>query len=337
MSFTQPEPPRARLHRTELAVPGSTPALFEKAARSAADVIFLDLEDAVAAGDKEKARANVIRGLNEVDWGRKGMSVRINGADTHHMYRDVIDIVENCPRLDMIMMPKVGVPADIYALDMLVTQIESARGRSKKIGFVALIETALGLTNVEAIAQSLAYTSRRLEAMYFGAGDLAASLRMRTTSIGGLHPDHGVLSDADASGQRHYMQTDPWHAAQHRVVAACRAYGLRPLDGAFGDIKDTAGFAAATKRAAAMGFAGRMVIHPSQIAPSNVAFSPGAAEVADARRVLAAMEEAAREKRGAVQIDGRLIDMANLRMAQNIVWMADAITAAATAPHPTPT
>ena len=181
-----------RLHRSELAVPGSTPALFEKAARSAADVIFLDLEDAVATGDKEKARANVIQGLNQVDWGNKGMSVRINGADTHYWYRDVIDIVENCPRLDMIMMPKVGVPADIYALDMLVTQIEHAKARSKRIGFVALIETALGLTNVETIAQS----SKRLEAMYFGAGDLAASLRMRTTSIGGLHPDHGVLSDA---------------------------------------------------------------------------------------------------------------------------------------------
>ena len=249
MSFTQPEGAPPRLHRSELAVPGSTPALFEKAARSAADVIFLDVEDAVAPADKEKARANVIKGLNEVDWGVKGMSVRINGADTHYMYRDVIDIVENCPRLDMIMMPKVGVPADLYALDMLVTQIENARGRSKKIGFVALIETALGLTNVEAIAQS----SRRLEAMYFGAGDLAASLRMRTTSIGGLHPDHGVLSDADASGLRSYTQTDPWHAAQNRVVVACRAYGLRPLDGAFGDIKDAAGFLAATQRAAAMG------------------------------------------------------------------------------------
>jgi malyl-CoA/(S)-citramalyl-CoA lyase len=324
MSFTQPESAKVRLHRSELAVPGSTPALFAKAARSAADVVFLDLEDAVAAGDKEKARATVIQGINEVDWGNKGVSVRINGADTHYMYRDVIDIVENCPRLDMIMMPKVGVPADLYALDMLVTQIEQAQGRSKRIGFVALIETALGLANVEAIAQS----SKRLEAMYFGAGDLAASLRMRTTSIGGLHPDHGVLSDANAAGERSYTQTDPWHAAQSRVVVACRAYGLRPLDGAFGDIKDAAGFAAATKRAAAMGFAGRMAIHPSQIAPSNEAFSPSAQEISDARRVLAAMAQAASEKRGAVQVDGRLIDMANLRMAQNIVWMADAIAAA---------
>jgi malyl-CoA/(S)-citramalyl-CoA lyase len=324
MSFTQPEAARARLHRSELAVPGATPALFEKAARCAADVVFLDLEDAVAAGDKDKARANVIAALNDIDWGNKGVSVRINGADTHYLYRDVVDIVENCPRLDMIMMPKVGVPADLYALDMLVTQIENAMGRGKRIGFVALIETALGLANVEAIAQA----SRRLEAMYFGAGDLAASLRMRTTSIGGLHPDHGVLADPDAAGARTYMQTDPWHAAQSRVVVACRAYGLRPLDGAFGDIRDSAGYLAATRRAAAMGFAGRMAIHPSQIAPANEAFSPSEKEVAEARRVLAAMEEAARDQRGAVQVDGRLIDMANLRMAQNIVWMADAIAAA---------
>jgi malyl-CoA/(S)-citramalyl-CoA lyase len=323
MSFTQPEAAVTRLHRTELAVPGSTPALFEKAARSQADVIFLDLEDAVSPNEKEKARVDVIRGLNEVDWKNKVMSVRINGADTHYMYRDVIDLVENCPRLDMIMIPKVGVPADVYALDMLVTQIEHAKARTKRIGFVALIETALGLAHVEAIAAS----SRRLEAMYFGAGDLAASLRMRTTSIGGMHPDHGVLSDPQSNGERIYSQTDPWHAAQVRLVVACRAYGLRPLDGAFGDIKDVQGFATATRRAASMGFSGRMVIHPSQIAPANEAFSPSETEVLQAQRVVEAMRVAAEEKRGAVQLDGRLIDWANVRMAQNTVWLAEAIAA----------
>jgi len=323
MSFTQPDPATVRLHRSELAVPGSTSALFEKAARSAADVIFIDLEDAVSPGDKPKARANAIAALNDIEWGSKTLNVRINGLDTQYMYRDVVDIVEQCPRLDMIMIPKVGVAADVYALDMLVTQIEQAKSRTKRIGFEVLIETALGLANVEAIAQS----SKRLEAMCFGAGDLAASLRARTTSIGGLHPDYGVLSDADSSGTRHYAQTDPWHAAQTRMLVACRAYGVRPLDGAFGDIKDAAGFLAATKRAAALGYEGRMAIHPSQIAPANEVFTPSEKEVTLARRVLAAMEEAARENRGAVQIDGRLIDFANLRMAQNIVWKADAITA----------
>ena len=128
--------------------------VFEKAAKSKADVIFLDVEDAVAPDDKEQARKNIIAGLNDVDWGSKTMTIRINGLDTHYMYRDVVDIVEACPRLDMILIPKVGVPADVYALDMLVTQIETAKKREKRIGFEVLIETALGMANVEAIAQS---------------------------------------------------------------------------------------------------------------------------------------------------------------------------------------
>lgn len=321
MSFTQPEPPTQRLTRSELVVPGATPALFEKAARSQADAIFLDLEDAVAPDDKASARANVIAGLNEIDWGAKTLAVRINGLDTHYMYRDVIDVVEACPRLDMLVVPKVGVAADLYALDLLVTQIEGALRREKRIGFEALIETALGLANVEAIAQS----SRRLEAMSFGAGDLAASLRMRTTSIGGLHPDYGVLSDAGASGERAFHQTDPWHAGQMRMLVACRAYGLRPIDGVYGDFRDMPGFASAAKRAAAMGFEGKWAIHPTQVAPINEVFRPGAEEIERARRIVQAMEDAAREGRGAVQVDGRLVDVANLRMAENLLRKADAI------------
>src|SRR5271165_5971708 len=135
MSFTIIEQATPRLHRSEFAVPGSNPGMFEKAARSAADIIFLDLEDAVAPDDKETARRNIIQGLQDIDWGRKTMMIRINGLDTHFMYRDVVDIVETCPRLDMILIPKVGVPQDVYALDMLVTQIEAARQRSKRIGF----------------------------------------------------------------------------------------------------------------------------------------------------------------------------------------------------------
>src|SRR5579871_1890630 len=208
MSFTTIEPKRARLQRSELAVPGSNPALFDKAARSAADVVFLDCEDAVAPDDKERARRNIIQGLNEIEWGSKTMMVRINGLDTHYMYRDVIDIVERCPRLDMLLIPKVGVAADVYALDMLVTQVETASGRQKPLGFEVLIETALGMANVEAIAQA----SRRLEAMSFGVADYAASTRARTTVIGGVHADSGVLAEADSEGRRQYFWSDPWHA-----------------------------------------------------------------------------------------------------------------------------
>jgi malyl-CoA/(S)-citramalyl-CoA lyase len=321
MSFTLIEQATPRLHRSELAVPGSSPGLFEKAARSAADVIFLDLEDAVAPDDKEAARRNIIQALGDIDWGSKTMMLRINGLDTHYMYRDVVDVVEACPRLDMILIPKVGVPQDVYALDMLVTQIEAAKGRTRRIGFEVLIETALGMANVEAIAQS----SRRLEAMSFGVADYAASTRARTTVIGGVNRESGVLTDPDEKGERAFYWTDPWHAAQTRMLVACRAYGLRPIDGPFGDFSDPAGFEAAARRAAVLGYEGKWAIHPSQIELANGVFTPTDAEVTRARRILEAMAQAAREGRGAVSLDGRLIDIASIRMAEALLAKADAI------------
>ncbi len=322
MSFTTIEQATARLHRSELAVPGSNPQMFEKAARSAADIIFLDVEDAVAPDDKAQARKNIIEGLNDIDWGHKTMMVRINGLDTHYMYRDVVDIVEACPRLDMLLIPKVGTAADVYAIDMMVTQIETAMKRTKKIGFEVLIETALGMANVEAIAQS----SKRLEAMSFGVADYAASTRARTTVIGGVNKDSGVLTDRDADGNRQYFWTDPWHAAQTRMMVACRAYGLRPIDGPFGDFSDPDGYLAAANRAAVLGYEGKWAIHPSQIELANQVFTPSDAEVTKARRIMAAMEEAAKAGKGAVSLDGRLIDIASIRMAEALLAKADQIT-----------
>jgi malyl-CoA/(S)-citramalyl-CoA lyase len=324
MSFTTIEQATPRLHRSELAVPGTNPALFKKAAQSQADIIFLDCEDAVAPDDKEQARNNIIQGLNEVEWGSKTMMVRINGLDTHYMYRDVVDIVEACHRLDMILIPKVGVAQDVYAIDVLVTQIESAKKRDKRIGFEVLIETALGMANVEAIAQS----SRRLEAMSFGVADYAASTRARTTVIGGVSKDCGVLTDKDADGRRQYFWTDPWHAAQTRMLVACRAYGLRPIDGPFGDFNDPEGYIAAANRAAVLGYEGKWAIHPSQIELANQVYTPSDAEVVKARRIMHAMAQAAKEGRGAVSLDGRLIDIASIRMAQALIAKAKAITGA---------
>jgi malyl-CoA/(S)-citramalyl-CoA lyase len=321
MSFTIIEQATPRLHRSELAVPGSNPAIFEKAAASAADIVFLDLEDAVAPDDKEQARRNIIQALNEMDWGSKTMMVRINGLDTHYMYRDVVDVVESCPRLDMLLIPKVGVPQDVYAVDMMVTQIEAAKKRTKRLGFEVLIETALGMANVEAIAQA----SRRLEAMSFGAADYAASTRARTTVIGGVHRDYGVLTDKNEQGERDYFWTDPWHAAQTRMMVACRAYGLRPIDGPFGDFGDADGFLAAAKRAAVLGFEGKWAIHPSQIELANQVFTPSEAEVTKARRIMEAMAEAAKAGKGAVSLDGRLIDIASIRMAEGLLAKADSI------------
>jgi malyl-CoA/(S)-citramalyl-CoA lyase len=324
MSFTIIEQATPRLHRSELAVPGSNAGLFEKAAKSAADVIFLDLEDAVAPDDKEQARRNIVQGLNEIDWGTKTMMIRINGLDTHYMYRDVVDIVETCPRLDMILIPKVGVPADVYAIDMLVTQIETAKRRTKRLGFEVLIETALGMANVEAIATA----SKRLEAMSFGVADYAASTRARTTVIGGVNPDYGVLADKDAEGARAYFWADQWHAAQTRMLVACRAYGLRPIDGPFGDFSDPDGYRAAALRAAVLGFEGKWAIHPSQVEPANAVFTPSAAEVSKAKRILAAMDEAAKQGKGAVSLDGRLIDIASIRMAEALLAKAAAVAGA---------
>jgi len=321
MSFTIIEQATARLHRSELAVPGSNPGMFEKAAKSAADIVFLDVEDAVAPDDKAQARKNIIQGLNDIDWGNKTMMVRINGLDTHYMYRDVVDIVEACPRLDMILIPKVGTPADVYAIDMMVTQIEAAMGRSKRIGFEVLIETALGMANVEAIAQS----SKRLEAMSFGVADYAASTRARTTVIGGVNKDSGVLTDRDADGNREYFWTDPWHAAQTRMMVACRAYGLRPIDGPFGDFSDTDGDLAAANRAAVLGYEGKWAIHPSQVELANQVYTPSEAEVTRARRIMQAMDEAAKAGKGAVSLDGRMIDIASIRMAEALLAKADQI------------
>lgn len=321
MSFTIIEQATARLHRSELAVPGSNPAMFEKAAKSAADIVFLDVEDAVAPDDKAQARKNIIEGLNDIDWGRKTMMVRINGLDTHYMYRDVVDIVEACPRLDMILIPKVGTPADVYAIDMMVTQIETAMGRTKRIGFEVLIETALGMANVEAIAQS----SKRLEAMSFGVADYAASTRARTTVIGGVNKDSGVLTDRDADGNREYFWTDPWHAAQTRMMVACRAYGLRPIDGPFGDFSDTDGYLSAANRAAVLGYEGKWAIHPSQIELANQVYTPSEAEVTRAKRIMQAMDEAAKAGKGAVSLDGRMIDIASIRMAEALLVKAEQI------------
>jgi malyl-CoA/(S)-citramalyl-CoA lyase len=321
MSFTTIEQALPRLQRSELAVPGSSPGMFAKAAQSAADVVFLDCEDAVAPDDKAQARRNIIQALNEMDWGVKTMMVRINGLDTHYMYRDVVDIVEACPRLDMILIPKVGVAQDVYAVDVLVSQIEAAKKRSKRVGFEVLIETALGMANVETIAQS----SRRLEAMSFGVADYAASTRARTTGIGGVNRDSGVLADKDTEGRRQYFWTDPWHAAQTRMLVACRAYGLRPIDGPFGDFGDPDGYIAAAKRAAVLGYEGKWAIHPSQIELANQVFTPTDTEVTKARRIMEAMAQAAKEGKGAVSLDGRLIDLASIRMAEALIAKADSI------------
>jgi len=313
---------RDRLHRSELAVPASNLRMLEKAPDAGADIVFLDLEDAVAPDDKVQARANAIDALTSQDWSKTATSVRINGLDTHWAYRDIIEVVEAVGnRLEMILVPKVGRPADLEFVALLLSQIEQAHGL-EPIALTALIETAPGMANVEAIAQCC---PDRLEALVFGVGDYAASTRARTVVIGGVTPEYAVLTDPDDAGARELHWGDPWHFALCRVLVACRANGLRPIDGPFGDVGDPEGYRMTARRAAALGYDGKWAIHPSQVEIANEVFSPLPEEVERARRILVAMEEAAAEGRGAVSLDGRLIDAASIKMAENVVARADRI------------
>jgi len=233
--------------------------------------------------------------------------VRINGLDTHYMYRDVVDVMEQAgSRVHTLLVPKVGVTGDLYMVEAMVNQIEQAKGFTTRVGLEALIETALGMANVEAIAQF----GGRLEALHFGVADYAASMRARTTNIGGLNPMY---------------PGDQWHASITRMVIACRAYGLRPIDGPFGDFSDPDGYKDGARRAAALGCEGKWAIHPSQVALANEVFSPPEAEIARARRIIEELRKAEAMGKGAASLDGKMIDAASEKMANNVLLLADAI------------
>ena len=316
MSFRiQPTAP-ARPNRCQLFGPGSRPAIFEKMASSDADVINLDLEDSVAPTDKDSARANIIKAISDVDWGDKTLSVRINGLDTPYWYRDVVDLLEQAAeRLDQIMIPKVGCAADVYTVDALVTAIETAKGRTKKISFEVIIESAAGIAHVEEIAAA----SPRLQAMSLGAADFAASMGMQTTGIGGTQENYYMLRD----GAKHW--SDPWHWAQTAIVAACRTHGVLPVDGPFGDFSDDEGYRAQARRSATLGMVGKWAIHPKQIAVANEVFTPSDEAVAEAREILAAMETAKANGEGATVYKGRLVDIASIKQAEVIVRQSEMI------------
>lgn len=316
MSFRiQPTPP-ARPNRCQLFGPGSRPAIFEKMAASAADVINLDLEDSVAPSDKDQARQNVIEAISAVDWGTKTLSVRINGLDTPFWYRDVVDLLEQASdRLDQIMIPKVGCAADLYAVDALVTAIERAKGRSKPIAFEVIIESAAGIAHVEEIAAA----TPRLQAMSLGAADFAASMGMQTTGIGGTQENYYMQHGES----RHY--SDPWHWAQAAIVAACRTHGVLPVDGPFGDFSDDEGFRAQARRSATLGMVGKWAIHPKQVALANEVFTPSEDAVTEAREILQAMEDAKARGEGATVYKGRLVDIASIKQAEVIVRQSEMI------------
>jgi len=295
-----------RLRRVQLAVPGSSEKMIRKAAASAADHVFLDLEDAVAPSQKAQARKNIIEAFNTLDWGRKTRCVRINDLSTKYAYRDIIEVVEGArENLDTIMMTKVKTPSDILFADTLLSQIEADIGLTKSIGLEALIEEVEGLQNVEAIAKS----SPRLEALIFGMGDFSASMGVLIKPDGKVGPYPG----------------DVWHYSRFRLVMACRAAGIDAVDGPYADFRDPEGYAEEASRALTLGCVGKWAIHPAQIDWALSVFTPDAGEVARARMLAAAYKAAEAQGLGAIQVDGTMVDVASIRMFGAMLKKADLI------------
>jgi citrate lyase subunit beta/citryl-CoA lyase len=287
-----------------LFVPASRPDMVEKAARSAADAVCLDLEDAVAPEEKNAARAKAALALTTIDFGHRLRIFRINALDTPFAYRDLIEVVEAAgPHLDLVMLPKASSAYDVAFVDTMLTQIEAAHNLPHSIGIEAQIETASGLLNIREIAAA----SPRLEALIFGMGDYAASMHMPLAGI-------GVADEHDAIYPGHR-----WHAPMHAIVAAARANDLRCLDGPYAAFKDHSGLEHACRIAHAMGFDGKQCIHPAQLDVINIAFTPPPGEVARAQQIVDAYEQARAQGQGVATVNGRMVDAANIRMASVIL------------------
>lgn len=287
-----------------LFVPASDWSMIEKAAASSADAVCLDLEDSVVADAKAASRTNAIRAFNELGFGRQLRMLRINGLDTPFAYRDLIEVIEGAgDRVDLVMIPKVGSREDIAFVDTMLTQIEMNCGFARCIGIEAQIETAAGFLYVREIARS----SPRLETLIFGPGDYAASMRIPSSGIGEFD-----ANDETYPGHR-------WHAVMHAIVASARANGLRCVDGPYARYKDAVGFERSCSIARALGFEGKQCIHPDQLSMANSIFSPTVEESARAHQIVDAHERAVASGRSAVGLDGRLVDVASLRMAQVVL------------------
>jgi len=306
---------KERLHRSELAVPATSERFFHKAAQSKADVVFIDLEDAVAPEHKPAARKKAIDALNGVDWGNKTMAVRVNGFDSCWALDDIVDVVKHAPRLDLILLPKANRADDLKFLDQLLTQIERSQSSAKAVGIEALIETALGVANVEQIAAA----SSRLEALIFGVGDYTVEMRTYDPVFGQPSERYAVLTGNQHSPDRQNHWNDQWHFAMARIANACRANGLRPVDGPFTDFADAQGYLSCAQRAAALGYEGKWAIHPTQIDLANEVFSPTQAQLDWAQHIQLCMQQARESGNGAVADKGVLVDMAHLKQAQALI------------------
>jgi citrate lyase subunit beta / citryl-CoA lyase len=291
-------PKRAR--RSQLSVPGSNEKMLQKAAASAADHVFCDLEDAVAPSAKVEARAKTCWALNNLDWGKKTRCVRINDVTTEWCHGDLIEVLEKAGNsVDTIMLTKPYTAADVIFVDRMLTQLEKRLKLQRRIGIEVLIEEVQALQNVEAISTC----SDRMECLVFGMGDYSASQGIDI--FGAQYPG------------------DMFHYARFRLTMAARAAGIDAVDGPFGDFKDDAGYRDECQWARSLGMVGKWAIHPAQIAAALEVFSPKAEEVAKARRIEKAMREAMARGQGAVEIDGMMMDVAVLRLLRNVLDKAD--------------
>jgi citrate lyase subunit beta / citryl-CoA lyase len=297
-----------RLRRCELSTPGSNEKMIERALGSKADVVFLDLEDAVAPNQKVEARAKVIKALKTLDWGKKTRAFRMNNLETEYAYQDVIEVVEQAGEfLDVIIIPKVKAARDVCWVDTLLTQIETRLRRKRKIALECLIEEVEALINVEEIAKA----SPRLEAIIFGPGDFSAS--------------QGVRMGKTIGGSVTSYPGDIWHYARSKIVVAARAAGIEAIDGPYADFKNPDGYREEATRSATMGFAGKWAIHPSQIELANELYSPSREEVDRARQLETEYAKAEAEGLGAVTFDGVMIDAASVRIIRNVIDKANLI------------
>lgn len=282
------------------------------------DVILGNLEDAIPAGDKLAARQGFIAMARGTDFGSTGLWTRINALNSPWALDDIVEIVSAVgDKLDVIMLPKVEGPWDIHYIDQLLAQLEARHGLQRPIQVHAILETAEGVMNVEAIAGA----SPRLHGMSLGPADLAASRGMKTTRVGGGHPDYVVLADSASGSDRARYQQDLWHYTVGRMVDACLAHGIKPFYGPFGDFSDPDACEAQFRNAFLQGCLGAWSLHPSQIVIAKKVFSPDPAEVKFARRILEAMPDGT----GAVMIDGKMQDDATWKQAKVIVDLAKLI------------
>lgn len=292
------------LRRSELAVPASNDNMFDKAAGSGADLVFLDLEDAVPPAFKEESRGKAISALNDLDWGRTARAVRINGLDTPWCHDDLIEVVTAAGRnLDTVIIPKARRARDVWWVDVLLSQLEAKLNLGNKIRLEVLIEEVEGLANAEEIAVA----SPRLDALIFGVGDFSLSQ--------GARVDTNFVPLGEYPG-------DFWQYARNKVIVAARIAGIDAIDAPYPDYRDLTGYERDARRVALMGYTGKWAIHPDQVPVANQVYAPTADEIARAEANLAAYREAESNGRGAVGVNGVLVDAAHVKMAQQTLARA---------------